>query len=43
MRGTLYAHPFDTMDGTRFLVNCAAHPPGQLVVLMNWARLGASN
>jgi Tol biopolymer transport system component len=27
---------FDTVDGTRFLINCAVEPPGRFVVLLNW-------
>jgi Tol biopolymer transport system component len=37
MRGTPWGHPFDTLDGKRFLVNCQAKPSGQFVVLMNWS------
>ena len=37
MRGTPWGHPFDTLDGKRFLVNCQANPSGQFVVLMNWS------
>lgn len=32
-----WGYMFDTIDGKRFLVNCAAHPLGQFVVLMNWS------
>jgi eukaryotic-like serine/threonine-protein kinase len=37
MRGTPWGHPFDTLDGKRFLVNCQANSSGQFVVLMNWS------
>jgi hypothetical protein len=37
LRGTWWTHPFDTLDGKRFLISCTARPPGQFVVLMNWA------
>ena len=38
MRGaSSWGHLFDTFDGKRFLITCAAHPPGQFVVLMNWS------
>ena len=38
MRGaSSWGYVFDTLDGKRFLINCAAHPPGQFVVLMNWS------
>ena len=37
MRGTPWGHPFDTLDGKTFLVNCQANPSGQFVVLMNWS------
>jgi Tol biopolymer transport system component len=33
-------HSFDTLDGTRFLVNCAVEPPGRFVVLLNWPLTG---
>jgi serine/threonine protein kinase len=39
LRGTWRTHPLDTLDGKRFLINCTARPPGQFVVLMNWAPL----
>lgn len=41
MRGESYGTPFDTLDGQRFLVNCASRPPGESVVLMNWSPAGA--
>ena len=38
--GQTYGHNFDTLDGTRFLVNCAVDPPGRFVVLLNWPLTG---
>jgi eukaryotic-like serine/threonine-protein kinase len=35
-RGQTFGHNFDTLDGTRFLVNCVIDPPGRFVVLLNW-------
>ena len=32
-----WGNVFDTVDGKRFLINCAAHSLGQFVVLMNWS------
>ena len=37
LHGAWWSHSFDTLDGKRFLVNCAAQPPGQFNVLMNWS------
>ena len=35
--GAMFGYAFDTHDGQRFLVNCMVEPPGNYVVLMNWA------
>jgi Tol biopolymer transport system component len=39
-RGQTFGHSFDTLDGTRFLVNCAVELPGRFVVLLNWPLTG---
>ena len=36
MRGELYGYNYGTHERKRFLVNCAAEPPGRFVVLLNW-------
>jgi Tol biopolymer transport system component len=41
VRGVSYGQSYDTMDGKRFLVTCAAESPGRYTVLMNW-RFGKS-
>ncbi len=32
----MYAYPYDTHDGKRFLFNCNAEPSSQFTVLLNW-------
>ena len=36
LTGRYWGHPFDTLDGKRFLVNCTLRAAQQFVVLMNW-------
>ena len=38
--GQPYGYNFDTLDGTRFLVNCVVEHPGRFVVLLNWPLTG---
>ena len=39
-RNQMYGHPYDTIDGKRFLFNCSAEPPGQFTILLNWPFAG---
>jgi Tol biopolymer transport system component len=34
--GGSYMHPYDTLDGKHFLVNCLLAPPNRFTVLLNW-------
>jgi Tol biopolymer transport system component len=36
----MYAYPYDTHDGKRFLFNCSAEPSSQFTVLLNWPFTG---
>ena len=36
LSGVNYNTPYDTNDGKRFLVHCAAEPPGRFTILLNW-------
>ncbi len=36
MNGQFWGHPYDTLDGKRFIVNCFLRPARDYVVLMNW-------
>jgi hypothetical protein len=36
MTAQFWSNPFDTPDGTRFIVNCYLQPSSEYVVLMNW-------
>jgi len=35
-KGNPFDQTFDTIDGRKFLVECAADPPGRFTVLLNW-------
>ena len=36
MTAQVWGHPYDTLDGKRFIVNCGLRPSREFVVLMNW-------
>ena len=36
MAGQMWGHPFDTLDGKRFVVNCGLRPSREFTVLVNW-------
>jgi hypothetical protein len=36
-RGAWWTHPFDTLDGQRFLITRGARPPGEFQVLLDWS------
>ena len=36
MNGQFWGHPYDTLDGKRFIVNCFLRPSREFTILMNW-------